>query len=388
MSRTRARPHPRHGRPAGEHRAFDQATRPRRWSAPPSGPYDRGVTAPSLVLVANAADGSISSFRLADDRLERIAVTDGLAGCSTFVVDTDRDLVYAAVKGAEKDEPAGILTLALDRESGTLQPQSRLDLPRGGMNYLSLARGGTCLLGAAYSGGYGISCAVVDGVVGEPMSTIEYPNLHSVLPTADGRHAYFVSLGADLVAQYRIEDDLSLSSLQPATAPAPEGSGPRHLVLNEAEDAVYVITEYSGEVLHYRRNQEDGTLTALDAATFIDTSKGLGHSVFGADPLAHHYIWGADLHWGAGQTRLWGSERTENTLGAVGVTADGTLTPAETFTVTETQPRGFALSPDGALLVAAGEESTTVSLYAVADDRLDLLQRVETGHGANWVRFV
>jgi 6-phosphogluconolactonase len=55
--------------------------------------------------------------------------------------------------------------------------------------------------------------------------------------------------------------------------------------------------------------------------------------------------------------------------------------------VTETQPRGFALSPDGAFLVAAGERSTTVSLYAVHDDELQLLQQAETGAGANWVRF-
>ena len=53
----------------------------------------------------------------------------------------------------------------------------------------------------------------------------------------------------------------------------------------------------------------------------------------------------------------------------------------------EPQPRGFALSPDGSLLVAAGEQSTTVSLYAVSDDRLELLQQSETGRGANWVRF-
>jgi len=56
--------------------------------------------------------------------------------------------------------------------------------------------------------------------------------------------------------------------------------------------------------------------------------------------------------------------------------------------VTETQPRGFAVSPDGRHLVAAGEKSTTVSLYAVRDDDLELLQRIETGRGANWVRFL
>ena len=68
---------------------------------------------------------------------------------------------------------------------------------------------------------------------------------------------------------------------------------------------------------------------------------------------------------------------------------DGTVAAPRTFHETERQPRGFALSPDGSLLVAAGERSTTVSLYAVVQgDSLELLQRTETGHGANWVRFV
>lgn len=347
-------------------------------------PYDRGMTDSSLVLVANAGDGSVSTFRLEDGRLELLAVTDGLTGCSTFAVDASRDLVYAGVKG----EPAGILTLSLDRERGRLTSQSRLDLPRGGMNYLALTHDGTGLLGASYGGGYGISCTISDGVVGEPVSTVEFPNLHSVLPSADGRFAYYVSLGADLVAQYALGDDLRLTPLTPSTVAAPAGSGPRHLVMNDAQDAVYVLTEFSGEVLHYTRDSQTGQLELQGAATAYDTTKELGHSVFGADPLAEHFIWGADLHFGADDRHLWASERTESTLGAVSVDSDGSLTAPSRFTVTEKQPRGFALSPDGAYLIAAGEKSTTVSLYAVRDDELELLQQVETGRGANWVRFV
>lgn len=342
------------------------------------------MTDSPLVLVANAGDGSLSTFRLEDGRLHRLAVTDGLTGCSTFAVDAERDLVHAAVKG----DPAGILTLSLDRRSGRLDPRSRLDLADGGMNYLALTRDGSGLLGASYGGGYGISCPITDGSVGDPVSRVEFPNLHSVLSSADGRFAYFVSLGADLVAQYALSDGLRLTSLEPATVAAPAGSGPRHLVFNHAQDAVYVLTEFSGEVLHYRRDTTTGALTLQGAATAHDTAKDLGHSVFGADPLANHYIWGADLHVGAGGRRLWASERTESTLGALAVADDGSVSAPERFTITETQPRGFVLSADGAYLVAAGEKSTTVSLYAVHDDDLELRQQIETGRGANWARFL
>lgn len=346
------------------------------------------MTSSSLVLVANAGDGSISTFRLADGRLERLAVTDGVTGCSTFAVDAARDLVYAAVKPSGTHEHPGILTLALDRESGRLSPLSRRDLDGGGMNYLALTRDGSGILGASYGGGYGISAPIDDGVVGATASRVEFANLHSVLPSADGRFAYFVSLGADLVAQYALEDDLTLTPLLPSTVSAPAGSGPRHLVLNEAQDAVYVLTEFSGEVLHFARDTDAGTLELRDSAPAFDQTTELGHSVFGADPLANHYIWGADLQIGADGQTLWASERTESTLGAVGVAPDGSLSAATTFTTTEPQPRGFAVSSDGAFLVAAGERSTTVSLYAVDGERLALLQQAETGRGANWVRFV
>ncbi|TFD46971.1 6-phosphogluconolactonase [Cryobacterium frigoriphilum] len=338
----------------------------------------------SLVLVANAGDGTITSFRLSGDSLTLLATAHGLTGCSNFVVDPSRDLVHAAVKG----DPSGIVTLALDRDSGVLTQISRRDLQGGGLNYVALTRGGSALLGVSYGGGYGISAPVGQGGVGEPVTRISYPNLHSVLPSEDGKFAYFVSLGADLVAQYAIQDDLSLAPLSPATVAAPSGSGPRHLVLNEAQNAVYVLTEFSGEVLHFSRDRTSGVLALRSSPAAFDTSAGLGHGRIGVDPRPNHLIWGADLHLGTGGRTLWASERTESTLGALSVAADGTLAPPRRFTATETQPRGFALSTDGRHLVAAGEESTTVSVYTVDEDDLRLSQRVQTGHGANWVRFV
>lgn len=342
------------------------------------------MTESTLVLVANAGDGSLSTFRLEGDRLERIAVTEGLPGCSTFAVDAQRDLVYAAVKG----ERPGIVTLSIDRSSGALTAQSRHDLTDGGMTYLSVTREGTALLGASYGGGYGVTFPVTDGEVGPAVSRISYPNLHCVIPSTDGRFAYFVSLGADLVAQFELDDDLHLVPLAPATVPAPAGSGPRHLVLNSAEDAAYVITEFSGEVLHFDRDPSTGALTARSAASAVDPARGLDHSTLGADPMAGHLIWGADLHLGAGDAWVWASERTESTLGAVAIAPDGSVSSPARFTSTEAQPRGFALSPDRTHLIAAGERSSTVSLYAVKDDLLELLQQAETGAGANWVRFI
>ncbi|MDO5618106.1 lactonase family protein [Kocuria sp.] len=342
------------------------------------------MTTESLVLVANAGEGSISVFRCDGRSLERLSVTDGLTGCSNFAVDAQRNLVHAAVKG----DPAGIVTLSLDRETGALEQVGRVDLPQGGMNYLWLTRNGTALLGAAYGAGYGFTAPVDGSTVGDPVATVEFPNLHSVATSADGRFAYFVSLGADAVAQYALEDDLTLTPLASETVAAPEGSGPRHLIFNDAQDTLYVLTEFSGEVLRFARDTTTGELTAVDATDSVNPEADLQRGVLDGDPLEEHAIWGADIHWGAGQSHLWVSERTESTLAAVDVAADGSLTPSSEYVVTESQPRGFATSSDGSLLVAAGERSTEVSLYSVDGAQLTLLDRAETGKGANWVRFV
>lgn len=340
------------------------------------------MTDSSLVLVANAGDDSISVFRFSGGALERVFVADDLKGTGTFAVDPERDLVYAGVKGS----PAAIVTLELDRETGSLTPVSRFDLADGSVSYLALTRGGTALLAASYGGNSGIVAPIVDGVIGTPTARVEHANLHSVLATRDGRSVYFVALGDDLVAHYELGDDLSLAAAETVACPA--GSGPRHLVLNSADDAVYVMTEYTGDVLHFARDTDTGALTLKGAASAIDLSAGMVRGAISADPVENGAVWGADLQWGADERTLWASERTQSTLGAVVVGDGGSITAAESFTVTEPQPRGFALSPDGAYLVAAGEKSTTVSLYAVDGTRIELLQQAETGRGANWVRFV
>lgn len=341
------------------------------------------MSTPSLVLVTNPGDSAIATYRLEGESLEPLAVNEQLAGTGTFAVDERRDLVYAGVKGA----PAGIQTLRLDRSSGVLTPLSRADVDAS-MTYLTLAAGGRLLLGASYGGGYGAVWPVEEsGRLGEPVARVEFPNLHCVVAT--DRHAYFVSLGADLIAQYALASEGTLTPLEAPTVAAPAGSGPRHLVLSPDGRNAYVLTEFSGEAIRFTRDAASGVLTRAESVAGHDTTRGLRHSVFGADPLEHHYIWGADLHLTPDGRRLLCSERTESTLTTIDVAADGHLLDPMAVTPTEHQPRGFALSPDGGLVLATGEKSRHIALSRLEEDgTLTPLTRTPTGAGANWVRAI
>ncbi|WP_281965105.1 lactonase family protein [Serinicoccus marinus] len=339
-----------------------------------------------LVLVANAGDSTVSTFRVDPDgpALQRIAVSEVGQGCGTFAIDAERDLVYAAAKG----DPPGIDVFALERSSGRLEHLSRTDV-ESSMTYLALAYGGTLLVGASYGGGsaqvFGVDG---DGHVEEPTAAVSWPNAHCVAVAGDGRHVYVVSLGGDVVAQYALSPAGVLSPLAPPTAAAPEGSGPRHLVLDADESHAYVMTEFSGEVLTYARDGS-GDLVLTGQVPAYPQDRGLSRSELGADPIEGHLIWGADLHLAREGRVLLASERCESTLASLPVADDGSVGEPVSIIDTVTQPRGFTVLAGGELAVVTGEQDTDVALVSVgADGVLTEIGRYDTGAGANWARSI
>lgn len=340
-----------------------------------------------LVLIANAADGDIATFVLdssaATPALVRLATNPVGAGCCTFAIDTARGLVYAGVK-----EGPAIISLALDRETGTLTEIGRTPVADS-MVYLTLAPGGTLLLGASYGGGFGAVWPISEGRPGAATAHVEYPNLHAIITSADGRFAYAPSLGSDLIAQYRLAPSGTLTPLAPPTVSAPEGSGPRHIVLNAAGTRLYCLTEFTGEAIGYRRDPASGLLSEGVSVPGFATDRGLATSALGVDPKVEHVIWGADLQLSSDERWLLCTERRESTLASIALDADGLPQHQVSVIPTEAQPRGFCVVPGTDLAVVVGERSTTASLYRLSGDTSPtLVDRVVTGNGANWVRAI
>lgn len=344
--------------------------------------YHACMAEQSIVLVGNASEGTLASFRLGREGLEPLAVSRVGAGCSTFAVDAARGLVYCATK-----EPApAILTLVLDRATGALTETARaaIDDP---LASLALAREGSVLLGASYHGGWGQVWPVAGGRLGAATARVEYDALHCAITTAAGDVAYFVSLGDDLVVQSALAADGTLTPLDPPVVAAPKGAGARHLVLADDERSAYLMTEFTGQAIRYLRD-EAGTLTGVEAVDAFDPDAGLTVSRRGADPRAEGLIWGSDVHLARDGAWLLCSERSASTIAAVRLGADGSLGSELVLSPTEQQPRGFAVTPDGRGVIVAGEASGHVSYAEVnADGTLTLKGRYASGAGANWVRF-
>lgn len=336
-----------------------------------------------LVAVANSKDGSISMFGLDGAALNPIALNEVGGPGMPLAVDASRGLVFAG-----SSDPAGVHVLRLDRDSGHLEPIS-WHPGHAAPTYLTLTADGSLLLSASYHGGLGEVWRVgPDGELGPAGDPVWYRNMHSVQATADGRFAYFVSLRDDLIAQYALGADGTLTPLDVPTVPAPIRSGPRHLIFDAEQTSVYVITEYSGEVLHYRRDEETGQLTPVSATRCVPDDSPLQHSRFGADPRSEGLIWCSDLHLDEAGSRLFCAERTNATITALEIADDGTVGAATAHSMVVAQPRGFAVLPSGDLLVAS-EIDHQVGLYRPDEDG-SLVERVAfpAGLGAYWIEVI
>ncbi len=340
-----------------------------------------------LVIIANAGDGDLAVFDLdpADEspHLDHLATSHVGAGCGSFVIDPDRDLVYAATKAG----PA-VVSLKLDRTTGRLAEIARMPLSASAA-YLALAQRGKLLLGASYGGGFGFVAPLSDGLSGAETAHIEYPNLHAIIASADGRHVYATSLGADLIAQYALDSSGVLTPLDPPTVAAPPGSGPRHIVLSADGTGLYCVTEFTGEAIRYQRDPATGLLRLAESVDGFAAGRGLTASALGVDPKTQHVIWGADIHLSSDERFLLVSERRESTLATIALDGSGRQLRQIAVIGTEPQPRGFCVVPGTDLVVVVGERSTNASVYRLSDDGTpQLLGSTFTGNGANWVRAI
>lgn len=346
-------------------------------------PRLKGMNNDSYVLVGNSKGGTLTTLRVSGEELTHVGDYAVGEGCSTFAVDHERGLVYVATK---EPKPA-IVTLRIDGERGQHEEISRREVADP-LAYLDVSPRGHMLLAASYHGGWGASYPVTDGVVGEESARVEGRNMHASLFDPAGHNAYFVSLGEDLIAQFATTSDGGLSELSEPVVRHTPGSGPRHLVFSEDGQHGYLLTEFTGEAVRYERGGS-GRLTRAEEVPAYDLTRGLRTSSYGLDPVEGHLVWGADLALAGGGRWLVCSERTESTIGAVAVGADGRLSGPVVITDTEAQPRGLTVSPDGEHVVVVGEKSGHASLYRIYDDgNLVLQSRIETGEGPNWVRFL
>ena len=341
------------------------------------------------VVVSNATDGDLATFSLTSDgALAPLARYPAGDVAMPIAVQPDRARLYVATRG----EQPTIVAFRVAAATGALARigTTAIDASHA---YLSLDRSGRWLLGASYGGssltlydaarmrdGDGAPLQVADGIA----------NAHAVVVSPDNRFAYVSSLGSDRIFTFAlVEDAGGLRALEHGETRVPAGFGPRHLRLAHDGRTLVVVSEFLATLATFPRDADSGRLGDARVSARHPAVARLAQGHARPPAPVEPAVWAADVHLTPDERFAYVSERASSQLLCYRRHADGTFEPAHA-TTTETQPRGFAIDPSGRWLVACGEQSEYVSVYAIAPDDGTLTPhaRVPGGRGANWVAIV
>lgn len=344
----------------------------------------------AFVTISNAEDGDIACYELgASGALTPLGRAKAGPHVGAMAASLDQRHLYAVVRSA----PYAVISYSIDAGSGALNEEARAPLPDN-MAYASVDKSGRFLFTASYHGDkIAVSPIGSLGLIEAPASQIlpagKHP--HSILADGANRFVFVACLGGDEIRQFRLDAESgTLTPNNPSLVRTRPGQGPRHLALSTDNRHLYVLNEFTAEVAQFAIHPETGTLTEVDyiASAPVGTQLRLGAERETLSPEERAgRIWAADIQVTPDGRFMYTTERTGSTISALAVAADtGRPTYLASYG-TEKQPRGIGIDPAGGFLIATGEMSDQLSVYAIdrATGALTSTGRYPSGRGANWV---
>ncbi|MET9870839.1 lactonase family protein [Streptomyces sp. NPDC006386] len=333
--------------------APEASTSPSREARRPSGPR------PLYLGTYTSAEGGGKGIGLAeyDPASGRITGTGTLTGVgdpSYLAIHPDRRTLYAV---DEREDGAVTAVRLSDRK--VLGSRST-----GGAApcHLSVHPGGRWLFSANYgSGSVAVHPIGASGALGERTDLVthsspppgpgqEGPHAHQIVTSPDGGHVLAVDLGTDTVYTYRLDEKAGRLT-EVTRARTRPGAGPRHLTFHPGGRYAYLADEVDNTVAVCSYDPASGRVRVGEAQS---TGTGPGTS-YPAQILVTPNSRYAYL-----------ANRGHNSLTRYAIEADGArLRLLDTVPVDGDFPRQIALSPEGTLLFAANQKSSTVTVFHV-----------------------
>jgi 6-phosphogluconolactonase len=336
------------------------------------------ASAATWVYVANADSQDVSVFALdrASASLTPVETVPVGGMAMPMAVSPDKRVLYVGLRS----QPFRVTSLAIDPTSGKLRKLGEAPLADSMANIDTDATG-RWLFAASYPG-HKITVNAIDknGVVGAVQQLIPTaPNAHAIHADAANRYVFATSLGGDNLSSWRFDAQTGQLSANepPLTTVTPAKAGPRHFVWDKAQRHLYLLNELDAGLQVMGYDAARGTLREVQRTTTLPQG-------FNGKP------WAADLHLSPDGRTLYASERTSSLLSVFRVdAATGQLQPLGQVP-TEKTPRGFAIDATGRFLIAAGQESHSVSVHPLDPDTgmPGVAKRFPAGKNPNWVEIV
>jgi len=284
----------------------------------------------------------------------------------SFVATDDRHrFLYALSEKTAPAEPAGMLSsYAIDPRTGALRFLNRVSAHGAVTGHLAVDHSGRWLIAANYgSGSVAVFALNADGSIGDMCDFHRHagasvdpkrqmgPHPHEAVVSADNRFVFIPDLGLDKVFVYRLDAETGkLTPNDPAFAATEPGFGPRHMLFDRRERFAYVLGEMGSKVTVMAFDKAAGRLTPVQTITTLPRDfSGENNS--------------AELALSGDGRFLYASNRGHDSVAGFAIDPDsGGLTTIGIVATGGQIPRSIALTPDGGTLLAANQNSSSITL--------------------------
>ncbi len=281
----------------------------------------------------------------------------------------DAHTLYALTR---EKEPAGRQVGAIAsfriEAGGRLTPLNTQATGRASLTHLAVDATGRMVVAASYGGGYVASFPLeADGRLGALATNLDQtgslgpvkdrqnaPHPHSVTLSPDNRFAWVADLGLDRVFSYRLDPTRgTITPNESADVDLPAGSGPRHTKFSPDGKSFYVLSELDATITACRYDVERGRPEAFQRISLLPEG----------DPGRRS---GSEIRIHPSGRFVYAANRFHNIIAVFARDADtGALSRVEVVPSGGEIPRNFNLSPDGAWLVCAHQDSGNLTVFKV-----------------------
>ncbi len=316
-----------------------------------------------------------STFDTETGKLSGATLAAEIGSPGFLAMDSDQEYLYAV--GSTSEPVVAAYKIGKGRKLTPLNTESISD---GGGAHISVHPSGKFLLTAQYGGG---SVAVFpikkDGSVGKRSQLIEHkggsgivesrqkaPHPHWTGYSPDGRFAFVPDLGLDQIVIYKVDEKKGSISAHGHAQSVP-GGGPRHMRFSVDGNFIYLLNELTLSVTTFAYDTKAGTTRLVNTEPALSTAaKSRQEFNSSAEILVHpngRFVYSSNRGDDT-VTMYWANEK------------NGELMAKDVENIRGAFPRNINLDPSAKWLLAAGQHSNTVSVFALDQDNGEMEYQV------------
>lgn len=289
---------------------------------------------------------TIARYLIHDDSAEELW-TDSVENAS-FVCG-DSDYLFTITENSE----TSCIYLYQRAEHGFIL-SDRKEIDGGALCHITYSAVNKALFGACYETGTIFSVSVIGHHFGEllyqEVQKADEPDAltraHCVQLNRDETELITVNIALDRLYFYEVRKGvLNIRQI----LQLPKGIGPRHVLLSEDERLLYIITEYSNEILIYENGREKTLLQRI--STLTENFSGISNC--------------STLCFSKDYRFLYAANRGAQTIALFTVSTTGTLSRSGEYPCGGEHPRHMLITKDGNYLAVCNQNSDNVSVFSL-----------------------